>query len=151
MNITNSHHVVRRQLTSQPRTILTICLIVATGAGIGLSLGFGCKSSAPAGKHSTNVDPKREERATVVLRVERVTDHGGSKYHWVTVKPLRVLKNASKAKLTKPLRIAYHGGKQGVPAGISTVYLQPYGDGASGHWLLLGGDATAGVSHREKR
>ncbi len=140
--------------------ILTICLVGVVG---GFSLG--CKSPKPTAEGSTsspstaaspvvksmNIDSKRAQRATVILRVERVVDHGGSKYHWVTVKPLRVLKNDAKANFSKPLRVAYRGGKPGVPVGVCTVYLEPYGDGASGHWLLLDGDGTAGVSHRATR
>jgi len=144
--------------TAPPLVVSTVCLVGCT------ALGNGCKTPKTANERaakpppmaarplqSENLDPKRASRATVVLRVERVADHGGSKYHWVTVRPLRVLKNTTKARFTKPLRVAHYGGKPGVPTGTSTIYLEPYGDAAAKHWRLLDGDGTVGVSHHKPR
>lgn len=145
-----NHDHTKSLIRPRPAPLLTVVAIPLIVAAFGL----GCTAKkTTAGRTATlaNVDPKRARRAPVVLRVERVAEHGGSKYHWVTVKPLRVLKDTTKAGFTKPLRVAYYGGKKGVPAGISTLYLEPYGDGASGHWRLLDGDGAKGVSHRSAR
>ncbi|MFH2007233.1 MAG: hypothetical protein ABI333_11650, partial [bacterium] len=73
MNLDNSTGSAWRRGTVASLIVFSLCLLGAAG------LGFSCGSREPAGKSSAqpkSVDPQRARRATVVLRVERVAEHG---------------------------------------------------------------------------
>jgi RNA polymerase sigma factor (sigma-70 family) len=96
------------------------------------------------------VDPKRFAEAPVVLRV-RLHKSAAEvrKYGWDEVEILHVLKNTSGQKFDQTLLVAFSNVKSGVPAGVSTIYLEAYGADQPnhGHWKLLKGGAPEGVSH----
>jgi len=87
-------------------------------------------------KAPPELDPVRKEKAQVILEVKLVQFHGGSKYHWQTVKPIRTLKNKTKQTFDKPFRVANYGWDPSVPKGTSIVYLVPYG-GRTDLWRIL--------------
>jgi hypothetical protein len=74
----------------------------------------------------------------------------GSKYWWYDVEVLKVLKNDSAESFTNKLSVAAYGGKPGVPAGVSTIYLERYNPTEKKYWKLVGGEASTGVSHNTK-
>ncbi len=89
------------------------------------------------------LDAVRAEKARVILKVRLVAHHGGSKYHWQTVKPIRTLKNVSGKAFDKPFKVANYGWEPGVPQGISTIYLVPYG-ARTDTWRVLAADTGKG-------
>lgn len=93
------------------------------------------------------IDPAMAEKAEVVLRVKLLSDQGGSKYWWYDVEVLEVLKNYSAESFTGKLSVAAYGGKPGIPAGVSTVYLERYNPTEKKNWKLVGGEASTGGSH----
>lgn len=86
--------------------------------------------------------------AEVVLRVRLVEDQGGSKYHWQVVEKLEIIKNEGSHKMGNRVLVAHYGWEPGIPAGVSTIYLDPYSELASDMWRLVKGSAKSGVSHR---
>jgi hypothetical protein len=92
-------------------------------------------------------DPGRMAVAPVVLRVVSLGPGNADKYAWARVRIVAVLKNTSGQDLGPELEVAYYSWKQGVPAGESTLYLEPYNDAPKHPWKLLGGSAEQGVSH----
>lgn len=115
------------------------------------ALGILTLAAAPkkADPDPTKVDPKRLEKATIVLRVKKVAPKilEGGKYHWDTVAILHRYKNDSKVVLGKTMNVAHYGWASGVPAGESTIYLERYHPGHEKHWKLLGADGSKGVTH----
>jgi hypothetical protein len=96
------------------------------------------------------LDDGLASRAEVVMRVKRLSPGEGSKYWWYRVQVLEVLKNQSTEKFTGALSVAAYSGKDGVPEGESTLYLERYNKNAKGLWKLVGGEAATGVSHVRK-
>ena len=96
------------------------------------------------------MDDKLAAKAEVVLRVKRLGPGEGSKYLWYPVEVLQVLKNQSGEVLTNKLSVAAYSWRAGVPEGESTVYLERYNTNR-GIWKLVGGEASAGVSHVKKQ
>jgi hypothetical protein len=96
------------------------------------------------------VDAVMAKRAEVVMRVRRLSPGEGSKYWWYDVEVLKVLKNDSAESFTNKLSVAAYGGKPGVPAGVSTIYLERYNPTEKKYWKLVGGEASTGVSHNTK-
>lgn len=95
-----------------------------------------------------DVDPARFRAAPVVLRVKMLSSGPIEKYGWDKVEVLAVLKNTPKAEFGKTVEVAHINLQAGVPDGVCTVYLEPYGVGSGGApWKLLGGGAAAGVSN----
>ena len=90
----------------------------------------------PGVETSPELDPVRKEKASVILKVRLVGLHGGSKYHWQTVEPIRTLKNKTKQTFDKPFRVANYGWDPSVPKGTSIIYLVPYG-GRTDLWRIL--------------
>ncbi len=86
--------------------------------------------------------------AEVVLRVRLVEDQGGSKYHWQVVEKLAIIKNEGSHKMGNRVLVAHYGWEPGIPAGVSTIYLNPYSELARDRWRLVDGSAKSGVSHR---
>ena len=95
------------------------------------------------------VDPQRAARAPVVLRVQRLSIGSGSKYLWVPVRVVAVIKNESTFKFPSQLNIAHYSWKSGLPDGECTVYLVRYNDADESLWKLLDGDGAVGVSHAD--
>jgi len=87
-------------------------------------------------KTPPKLDPIRREKASVILEARLVGFHGGSKYHWQTVEPIRTLKNTTKQTFDKPFRVANYGWDPSVPKGASIIYLVPYG-GRTDLWRIL--------------
>lgn len=92
------------------------------------------------------VDPERAARADVVVRVERLSSGSGSKYVTPRVRVLKVLKNAVGADIPSELEVAHYSWLAPLPAGVSTIYLEPYGEG-SDLLKLLDFSTVVGVSH----
>lgn len=95
------------------------------------------------------IDSARAARVPVVMRVRRIEEGAGSKYLWARVDVLRVLKNDGNHPFEKTLEVAYYSWEPGVPAGESTLYLEPYNDAPDHPWKLLDGSGTQGVSHAD--
>ncbi len=94
------------------------------------------------------VDPVRFAEAPVVLRVRRAGVAEGDKYHWTPVEVLAVLKNDSEYAFPPRVHLAHLGWEPGVPAEVSTVYLERYNaTDRPDSWKLLGGSGGRGVSH----
>lgn len=136
------------------RTLIWLCVVGLAGCGdvnpaaqVAPAASSSPAEAAPPRPAQVNV--ALQSRATVVLRVERVAAEGGSKYHWDEVRPLEVIKNDSTQTFDAPLRVAHYGWHAGVPEGVSTIYLEPYG--ATELWRLLDGDGAVGVSHAGAR
>ena len=104
-------------------------------------------TSAVAGE--MQVDTLRLGRAVLVLRAQLVQAGIGSKFLWDSVRVLRVIKNASGRPVPNTMTVARYSWEPGVPERPCTVYLEAYGDGATGRWQLLNGSAKLGVSHIE--
>ncbi|MBW1810431.1 MAG: hypothetical protein JRJ19_11795 [Deltaproteobacteria bacterium] len=100
-------------------------------------------------RQQDNTKPKLVSRATVVMRVKLIKAQGGSKYHWDLVEPIEVFKNVSGQSFDKQFAVAHYGHEKGIPEGVSTIYLEPYGNPKAKHWKLLEGKAESGVSHSE--
>jgi hypothetical protein len=96
------------------------------------------------------MDDKLAASAEVVLRAKLLAFDGADKYAWYRVKVLQVLKNQSGIKFTNELSVAAVSAKAGVPAGVSTLYLERYNKTNTGLWKLVGGEAATGVSHNQK-
>ena len=93
------------------------------------------------------MDEEKARNAAAVLRVRRVAAQGGDKWAWDTVEVLAVLKAPEGPPLGKTLDVAHYSWEPGVPAGVCTVYLEPYAEEGERRWKLLGGSAKNGVSH----
>ncbi len=91
--------------------------------------------------------PSLAARAAVVMRVRLIEYQGGSKWHFSTVQPLRIIKNTTGRTISGPQSVGalFWGGDP--PQGQSTLYLNPYGQG----WALVDGNASAGVSHAQSQ
>ncbi|MGC4074776.1 MAG: hypothetical protein QM760_20190 [Nibricoccus sp.] len=99
---------------------------------------------------SAPIDEALAKKAVVVLRAKRLSTGEGSKFLWYEVEVLRVLKNESGESVGKKMQVAAYSFKPGIPEGESTLYLEHYGETKSGHWQLVGGEASTGVSHATK-
>lgn len=86
--------------------------------------------------------------AAVVLRVRLVENQGGSKYHWQVVENLEILKNEGFHEMGNRVLVAHYGWEPGIPAGVSTIYLNPYSEQTHDMWRLVDGSAKSAVSHR---
>lgn len=95
--------------------------------------------------HGLDLVPSKARRASVVMRVTIERTKGGSKYHWTTVRPLRVLKNTSGQSFAAPFDIARYGASPPLRPGSYTIYLESYGQ--TKQWRLLDGTVAAGTSH----
>ncbi|HUU02228.1 MAG TPA: hypothetical protein VM425_12360 [Myxococcota bacterium] len=109
----------------------------------------GGKALSDVQRQHNKTKPKLVSRAMVVMRVKLIKAQGGSKYHWDLVKPIEVYKNESKRSFDKQFTVAHYGWEKGIPEGVSTIYLEPYGEPKTNHWKLLEGKAETGVSHSE--
>ena len=75
---------------------------------------------------------------SLVLQVNLVKAHGGSKYHWDEVKVLEVVENKSdhKIRIGEKMMIAHYGWDPGIAEGESVVQLVPYNDAKDHPWKL---------------
>ena len=103
------------------------------------------------------VDEKLAQNAVAVVRVRLVIADSGlphSPFRVYSVHTIRILKNESH-EVFQDLLVRGFKDKPGVPEGESTIYLQRYDpvkkelsdDKDHGLWILVGGDATKGVSN----
>ena len=83
------------------------------------------------------VDDKLAAKAEVVLRVKRLTPGVGSKYLWYRVEVLQVLKNQSSETFTNTLSVAAYSWKDGVPEGVSILYLERYNQTDKELWKIV--------------
>jgi hypothetical protein len=93
-------------------------------------------------------DAAKAAQAKAVLRVKLIKAEGGDKYSWDKVQVLHVIKNQSSFQFPGELEIAHYSWEPGIPAGTSTVYLEPYSAPSDNRWKLLSGSAKQGVSHK---
>ena len=103
-------------------------------------------------------DPNLAQNAVVVLRVKLIFSHdlddGRANLTDYIVHTINVLKNESHKDIRDVTVLAFKG-RSGVPDAECTIYLQRYDVVARafstnndiGRWILVGGDATNGVSH----
>ena len=112
-------------------------LISGVGLIIACLASFGCnpdgESTQSNGQQTslatnTLVDSDASREVPLVLRVKVVENHGGSKYHWVTVEILAVLKNTTDEQFGRKMDVATLGLGQGIPEGQCTIYLTRYND-----------------------
>lgn len=97
------------------------------------------------------VDEALAKNVDVILRVDcQATAEACEKYCWQNVTILKILKNKSNFKFQKRLDVAHYNWEQGVPIGVSTIYLEKYNPSRNDMWRLAGGGATNGVSHSER-
>ncbi len=98
------------------------------------------------------VDDKLAAKAELVVRVNRIAFEGADKYAKYQVRVVKVFKNTPGATFTGKLSVAAYSGKDGVPEGESTLYLERYStnNANTGLWKLVGGEASTGVSHVRK-
>jgi len=104
------------------------------------------------------VDEKLAQNAVAVLRVKLIfaNDHGTNWWTDNQVHTIQIFKNESHTRIAD-IGILSIKGRAGVPKEECTVYLQRWDFGTGnfsndkdvGRWILVGGDATNGVSHVE--
>lgn len=101
-------------------------------------------------------DANMASNAVAVLRVQRFyvwPQKGDFKFGRYEVRVYGVIKNESNVNLNHDFGVYALRNRQGVPAGRCTVYLERYNEltdsfnKTNGLWVLVGGDATNGVSH----
>ena len=91
------------------------------------------------------------KNAKVVLRVECTKDIDlCDKYCVQEVKVIKVLKNDGNYTFPEIIRVSYLSWEKGVPKGVSTIYIEKYGQEKSNLWKLIGGKAKTGVSHSDQ-
>ncbi len=93
------------------------------------------------------IDPELAARVPVVLRIENIGTGGGSKYLWTDVRVLKIYKNEPDVQFDEVLSIGRYSFGAGIPGGVCTVYLVPYGDPNLRLWKLHEVDGVTGVSH----
>jgi hypothetical protein len=104
-------------------------------------------------------DDKLATNAVAVLRIEHamkipVTQ---GKFDFYSVSPSQVIKNKSSENLMRSFEVAVLKGHIGIPAASCTIYLERYRsesggfNSTNGIWVLVGGDATNGVSNISTR
>ena len=96
---------------------------------------------------SSSIDPKKIQKAEVVLRVKLISSGEGSKYLWDKVEVLQVIKNKSGRAFGKTLSVAHYSWKRGIPEGTCTIYLERYNRPRNDLWKLLNGSGDEGISH----
>jgi hypothetical protein len=118
-----------------------------SGVAIAAPLPELPKPADPAPDVPQEADPTRFSQVPVVLRVRLLREGPAKNHGFDEVEILHVLKNTPQVDFGKTLHVAKLTiqGKSGVPAGISTIYLEPFGDRK--HWQLFKGGAPDGVSH----
>ena len=102
-------------------------------------------------------DDAKATNAVAVLRVNRFSARPVRMHPFLTrytVTPQQVYKNESTERLGHTISVDGFSDRDGVPAGECTIYIAKYDvpngrfDQTNGTiWMLVGGDATNGVSH----
>ena len=102
-------------------------------------------------------DDAKATNAVAVLRVNRFSARPVRTHPFLTrytVTPQQVYKNESNERLGHTINVHGFSDRDGVPAGECTIYIAKYDvpngrfDQTNGTiWMLVGGDATNGVSH----
>ena len=104
-------------------------------------------------------DDKLATNAVAVVRVFLVSSIQIPKYPVTRYDVLvyQIFKNESRENLDQHLEVFAFKGRDGVPPGECTVYIARYNlqkmtfeDTNGSIWMLIGGDATNGVSHVDK-
>jgi len=102
-------------------------------------------------------DDAKATNAVAVLRVNRFSARPVRTHPFLTrytATPQQVYKNDSNERLGHTINVHGFSDRDGVPAGECTIYIAKY-DVPNGRfdqmngtvWMLVGGDATNGVSH----
>lgn len=89
-------------------------------------------------------------KAELVVQAKRLSFGGADKYALFRVQVLQVFKKPEGAKLLNKLSVSAYSWKDGVPEGVSTLYLERHNKTSSETWRLVGGEASTGVSHNTK-
>ena len=102
-------------------------------------------------------DDAKATNAVAVLRVNRFSARPVRTHPFLTrytATPQQVYKNDSNERLGHTINVHGFSDRDGVPAGECTIYIAKYDvpngrfDQTNGTiWMLVGGDATNGVSH----
>ncbi len=100
------------------------------------------------------MNDKLAKNAVAVLRVEmsHVRRNPVIDFNFYLIHPIQVLKNETSKRLDYDMEVAAFAGKEGVQPGICTIYMERYDPNGLGFnktigfWVLVGGDATLGVS-----
>jgi hypothetical protein len=105
------------------------------------------------------VDAALASNAVAVVRVSLIFSHDNSKTEFTDnlVHTIRVFKNESNHDF-RDIDVLSFKGRPGVPEKECTIYIQAWDvkkhefsrDRDAGSWILVGGDATNGVSHIEQ-
>lgn len=128
-----------------------ICVVLAVAACVAAWPQSPQMEVAMTDKKWADVtDSAKTAQAKAVLRVKLIKAEGGDKYSWDKVEVLHVIKNESSFEFPKQLEVAHYSWEPGIPAGESTVYLEPYAADSDNRWKLLSGSAKQGVSHAIK-
>lgn len=124
----------------------TIIMLVAIALGaIGL-----------ASERNNLVDQRLAKEAVAVLRVQVLLTTPLPKYPFTRylVRTYKVFKNESNEQLNHDFQVHAFKDREGIPPGECTIYITRYDvankqfDRTNGTiWMLVGGDATNGVSH----
>jgi hypothetical protein len=102
-------------------------------------------------------DDELAKNAVAVLRVHSFATltTPSNTFTWYHVRVYQVFKNESDENLMHDFPVGALRGRDGVPSGDCTIYLERYDvpnhvfikSKTYGSWVLVGGDATNGVSH----
>ena len=106
-------------------------------------------------------DDKLATNAVAVMRVEHAIHAKDSTWAngFLTsyvVWPEHIIKDESGELTEHTFRVGVIKGREGIPRGGSTIYLERFSSSTkefnktNGFWVLVGGDATNGVSHVTK-
>ena len=106
-------------------------------------------------------DDKLATNAVAVIRVEQAVHAKDSTWAngFLTsyvVWPKQIIKDESGELTTATFRVGVIKGRDGIPRGESTIYLERFSSSTkefnktNGFWVLVGGDATNGVTHVTK-
>jgi hypothetical protein len=97
------------------------------------------------------IDSTKQQDSKLTLKVEIVEDEGGSKYNWVRVNVLSIIKNDTLYPISNSLSIAYYSWLPGLQEGKTyIVYLVPFPIGSEepmnlDQWILLKGNGSIGA------
>src|SRR5262245_48522620 len=89
----------------------------------------------------TNYDRNRSVQVRLVVRVRILGQLGGSKYQWVRVRVIEIVKNTTGKSIPKGLDISFVQTRRldRNPFGTEcTLYLVPFSDRPNSPWTLLG-------------
>jgi hypothetical protein len=110
-----------------------------------------CFISVASAAPDRPIDVELAKHALVVMRAKKISESPETdKYRWYEVEVVEVFENRAEWIFPNTIKVATLSSKPGIPDGVSTLYIERYGDSDKNLWKLVGGSATAGVSHTSK-